>query len=156
MTALDFLWTMRCVIAWYFLRNSLSLCVDSIDSDRLRGPIRLSSEGQAKTGKQWKQLKNSVKLAADKSNLYWDKTVKRTRSKIPQKSMAGAAWNFASRNRLCLRQLLVCYCSLSFRISTAFPQIFCPLFSSVEKTSQHCQWNIGLYVYCRIISTIFS
>ena len=43
-TALDFRWTIRCVIAWYFLRNSRSLWVDSTESDRVSGTILLSSE----------------------------------------------------------------------------------------------------------------
>merc|ERR1712051_483424 len=41
-TALDFLWTILWVIAWYFFRNSLSLCVDSTDSERCKGTILLS------------------------------------------------------------------------------------------------------------------
>ena len=41
-TALDFLWTILWVIAWYFFRNSRSLCVDSTDSERCNGTILLS------------------------------------------------------------------------------------------------------------------
>ena len=43
MTALDFRWTILCVIAWYFLRNSLSLWVDSRESERCNGTILDSS-----------------------------------------------------------------------------------------------------------------
>ena len=45
-TALDFLCTIRWVIAWYLFRNSRSLIVDSIDSDRWSGTILLSSENR--------------------------------------------------------------------------------------------------------------
>ena len=47
MMALDFLWTILWVMAWYFLLNSRSLWVDSIDADLWSGnDSRSSSESE--------------------------------------------------------------------------------------------------------------
>ena len=40
MMALDFLWTILCVMAWCRRRNSRSLCVDSMEADRRSGNVK--------------------------------------------------------------------------------------------------------------------
>ena len=56
MTALDFLWTIRWVMAWYFFRNSLSLWVDSSESERVSLP-----DCEAEKSIRWSILKSTLR-----------------------------------------------------------------------------------------------
>jgi hypothetical protein len=56
MTALDFLWTILWVMAWYFFLNSRSLWVDSIDSDLIKGPGVAPIAGKSQINRYFKAI----------------------------------------------------------------------------------------------------